>query len=105
MKRADPPAAATALKWREFPRDKLPPVLKAKAGEAIAVPLPVTTADVEENKLGTDNPAIAPQMEVVNGGVVVVIRSDRAVKARVNWDLTGATGRRFTRNGQAVEFE
>ena len=93
------------MKWREFPHDKLPLVLKAKAGEAIAIPLPVKVADVEGNKLGTDNPAVTPQLDTVNGGAVVVIRSERAVKARVSWEVTDSTGRRFTKNGQAVEFD
>jgi hypothetical protein len=93
--------------WREFPHDKLPGVLKAKAGEAVAIPLPVKLTDVEDAKVGSDNQAIVTRIQgnEKSGSMKVVIYSNRPGKARVDWDVTDATGRRFTKTGQEVEFE
>jgi hypothetical protein len=92
-------------KRTEHAHDKLPAVLKAKAGDTILVTLPVKAADVEDAKVGADTPAVVVRVETQNGVVLVAIRSERAGKARVTWDVTDATGRRFSERGREVEFE
>ncbi|HYH66755.1 MAG TPA: hypothetical protein VD866_18825 [Urbifossiella sp.] len=106
-KQPEPKQPDANVKWREFPHDKLPAVLKVKAGEGIAIPLPVKQAEVEDAKAGSDNPAIMPRIHgnEKTGSVTVMIYSERPGKARVTWDVTDATGRRFTERGREVEFE
>lgn len=105
--KAPDPKQPDQIVWREFPHDKLPARLKVKAGEGIAIPLPVKQADVEDAKVGSDNPAITPRIlgNEKQGSVTVMIYSQRPGKARVTWDVTDATGRRFTERGREVEFE
>jgi len=92
-------------KLHEFPHDKLPAAIKAKAGESIFVTLPVKTADLEDAKVGSDTPAVVVRVASRDRMVLVEVRAEQAGKARVTWDLTDATGRRFTESGRDVEFE
>lgn len=94
-----------AGKQHEFAHDKLPATIKVKAGETIFVTFPVKTADVEAAKVASDSPAVVVQVASRERMVLVSIRSERAGKARVTWDLTDATGRRFSERGREVEFE
>lgn len=92
-------------KQHAFAHDKLPATIKVKAGEAIFVTFPVKTADVEEAKAGADNPGVVVQVASRDRMLLVSIRSERAGKARVTWDITDAAGRRFSERGREVEFE
>ncbi len=108
---AQPKLPDENVEWREFPHDKLPAVLKVKAGEGIAIRLPVKLADVEDSKVKSDNPAIVPRIigsekrGDVRGDVRVIIYSHQPGKARVSWTVTDQAGRRFGKDGQPVEFE
>lgn len=101
-----PDAKQPAGKRHEFAHDKLPAVMKVKAGDTIVIPLPVNTTDIGDAKAGSDTPATTPRFEDANGRVVVVIRSDGVVGgvARVSWNVTDATGRTFAGSAR-IEFD
>lgn len=97
-----------AGKRHELAHDKLPDTIKAKVGDTIVIPLPIKVADLESAKSRALNGQIDTDVEeTAGGGVAVVIRAraGRAGKDRVSWDVTDATGRRFTERGREVEFE
>lgn len=97
-----------AGKRHELAHDKLPDTIKAKVGDTIVIPLPIKLADLESAKSRALNGQIDTDVEeTAGGGVAVVIRAraGRAGKDRVSWDVTDATGRRFTERGREVEFE
>ncbi|MBN9517812.1 TolC family protein [bacterium] len=105
--RARPVAAPQpAAKRVDFAHDNLPAVLKAKAGGAIAILLPVKRADVESAKATSDNPSVEAFVIGSTGDTAaILIRSDRPGTARVSWAVTDQAGRRFAKDGQPVEFE
>jgi hypothetical protein len=116
-----PPGAMTLTEfWRSVPaaaakppagkrhilaHDKLPQSVKAAAGDEVLIWLPVKPGDVEQSKVGSDNPAVTARLEPGDGGVAVVVRSSRPGKAKVSWAVTDMAGRRFAHPGLDVEFE
>jgi hypothetical protein len=98
---AKPPAGKRHI----LAHDKLPQSVKAAAGDEVLIWLPVKPGDVEQSKVGSDTPPVSARLEPGDGGVAVVVRSDRPGKAKVSWAVTDAAGRRFAHPGLDVEFE
>jgi hypothetical protein len=92
-------------KKHEYTPDKLPKLVKVKAGESIVVTHNINPADVEEIKSKSDNADVTVQGKAVNGVVQITIRCDKKGKAKVGWEIVKITGRVDGRKELQVEFE
>jgi hypothetical protein len=92
-------------KKHEYTLDKLPNVVKVKAGESIVVTHNIKPADVEETKARSDNADVTVQGKAVNGAVQITIGSAKKEKAKVGWEIHQINGRVDGRKELQVEFE
>src|SRR6516162_5194035 len=72
-------------KKHEYAPDKLPKVVKVKAGESIVVTHKINPANVEEIKGKSDNRDVKVKGAPGNGVIQIIIKSDQKGKAKVGW--------------------
>src|SRR5262249_52149936 len=103
------PAAAEekkgAAKNHEYTLDKLPKLVKVKAGDSIVVTHNINPADVEETTAKSDNTDVTVKGKAGNGVIQITIRSDKKGKAKVGWQIQQKNGRVDGRKDLEVEFE
>ena len=92
-------------KKHEYAPDKLPKVVKVKAGESIVVTHKINPADVEEIKGKSDNRNVRVKGAAGNGVIQITIKSDQKGKAKVGWEIHQVNGRVDGRKELEVEFE
>jgi hypothetical protein len=92
-------------KKHEYAPDKLPKVVKVKAGESIVVTHKINPADVEETKGKSDNKDVTVRAAAGNGVVQITIKSDQKGKAKVGWEIHQVNGRVDGCKELEVEFE
>jgi hypothetical protein len=92
-------------KKHEYAPDKLPKVVKVKAGESVVVTYKFNPADVEEIKGNSDNRNVKVKGAAGNRVVQITIKSDQKGKAKVGWEIHQVNGRVDGRKELEVEFE
>ena len=92
-------------KKHEYAPDKLPKLVKVKAGESIVVIYKINPADVEETKGKSDNKQVTVKGAAGTGVVRIIITSDKQGKANVGWQIFQSDGRVVGRQELEVEFE
>src|SRR5215467_6971559 len=92
-------------KKHEYALDKLPKVVKVKAGETIVVTHKINPANVEEIKGNSNNRNVKVKGMAGNGVVQITITLDQKGKAKVGWEIHQVNGRVDGRKELEVEFE
>src|SRR5262249_32600240 len=92
-------------KEHENAPDKLPKVVKVKAGESIVVTYKIDPDDVEEAKGKSKNKDVTVNAAAGNGVVQITITSGQEGKAKVGWEIHQVNGRVDGHKELEVEFE
>jgi len=92
-------------KTHEFERAKLPATVKIKAGDTVVVVEPVASPNVEDVKVQTDDAAATVKGVTTDANLKIVIRGEKAGKAKVTWKYNTADGKTFGHDGLVVEVE
>jgi hypothetical protein len=93
-------------KEHDYDSEKLPEVIKVKAGDSIVVNFKnIKPKEVDECRVKSDNSDLMFKNEGTKANFQIIIRSDKVGKANVKWVIVLDSGITNAHKGQQVEFE